>query len=185
MGSASGHSTRVLGRFRWATSPAAGLPPANGFLLPLASGGALLLLLSCLSLQSLIWGRQLEGRGAWQQRQIDDRLSSAAHRLAVAFNHSHRCLLLVPSGSWAAISVPGCGSSEALLPLLQIPVATAGAPDGAVRLVSWQPQVPDPGWGLLTLALLPDRQVAAAQRRYRLRLAAEPLRVSGVQELDP
>jgi len=165
----------------------------QGFLLPLASGAALLLLLSCLSLQSLIWGRQLEGRGAWQQRQIDDLLGSAAQRLAVAFNRSHRCLLLLPSTAWPpAGSTPPAGCDTAIHPeaLIQLLPAVERAPQGAVRLLSWQPPQAasgsaPAGWGQLILALETGGESSPIQRRYRLLLEADQPRVAGLQGLDP
>lgn len=162
----------------------------RGYLLPLAGGGSLLLLVSCLSLQSLIWGRQLDARGAWQQRQADDLLGSAAQRLAVAFNRSHRCLLALPSSAWSADAslAAGCGDAADPADLLRLSL-----PGGVVRLAGWWPPAaadgasPSPGpfgWGELTLAQeLPQRPVPV-QRRYRLLLDGESWRVIGVQELD-
>lgn len=156
----------------------------------MASGGALLLLLSCLSLQSLIRGRQLEGRGAWQRRQSDDLLASAAQRVAAALNHSQACLLTLPSSHWPAQTLnPGCGPSTnaAALQRLQLP-------DGAVKLVDWMPtpltpapasaRGPVSAWGLLSLAEAERPAAEPVQRRYRLLLAGEPLRVVSIQELD-
>lgn len=162
----------------------------RGYLLPLASGGSLLLLLSCLMLQSLIWGRQLSGRGVWQQRQADDLLGSAAQQLALTFNRSHRCLLTLPSGAWSLSPVipAGCDAAIDPAPLLRIHL-----PKGDVRLLGWAPPqatsggttgVSASGWGLLTLAQEGMRQTTPAQRRYRLLLAGEPVRVTAVQELD-
>ncbi len=181
------------GRRRWAARP---WSSEQGFLLPLASGGALLLLLSCLSLQSLIWGRQLEGRGAWQQRQIDDLLGSAAQRLAVALNRSHRCLLLLPSPAWppAGSTPPGCDTPIHPEALIQGLPAGERAPQGEVRLLRWQPPQPTagsapgaapPSWGELILALDGGGPASPVQRRYRLLLEADPPRVAGVQGLDP
>lgn len=141
-------------------------------------------------LQSLIWGRQLSGRGAWQQRQADDLLGSAAQQLALAFNSSHRCLLTVPSGAWSlSPAIPaGCDAAIDPEPLLRIHL-----PEGEVRLLGWAPPpmvpgatagVSDSGWGLLTLAQEGKSQTTPAQRRYRLLLAGEPVRVTAVQELD-
>lgn len=159
----------------------------QGYLLPLACGGSLLLLLSCLSLQSLIWGRQLDGRGAWQQRQADDRFGAAAQSLALALNTSHHCLLALPSSDWPrGEAMPaGCAAPIDPAPLWLLP-----QPGGDVRLVSWTP--PPQGStlattvavGALTLAAAPTSGSVALQRRFRLLLAGEPPRVSGVQELD-
>lgn len=159
----------------------------QGYLLPLACGGSLLLLLSCLSLQSLIWGRQLDGRGAWQQRQADDRLGAAAQSLALAFNDSHQCLLLLPSSDWPrGEAMPaGCEAPVDPAPLWLLPQS-----GGAVRLVSWMP--PPLGSPMETVAAAGQLTLAAAQshgsvplqRRFRLLLAGQPPRVSGVQELD-
>lgn len=167
-----------------------GVGSQQGFLLPLASGGALLLLLSCLSLQSLIWGRQLDGRSAWQQRQADDLLSSAAQRVAVLFNRSHRCLLTVPSAAWPVVSTTPAGCDDGVDPA---PLLQSHLPAGSVRLVGWIPPQRSEhaahagqasGWGVLTLARASGREATPLQRRYRLQLAAEPLRVISVQELD-
>lgn len=162
----------------------------RGFLLPLASGGSLLLLLSCLSLQTLIWGRQLEGRGVWQQRQVDDLLASAAQRLAVAFNRSHQCLLALPSSRWPASIAVSAGCEHPVDPAVLL---QSQLPDGAVRLIGWWPPQPSTpsstdaatGWGLMTLARSDGASASApAQRRYRLLVAGEPPRVIRVQELD-
>lgn len=171
------------------------MPPSQqGYLLPLASAGSLLLLLSCLMLQSLIWGRQLSGRGAWQQRRIDDLLGSAAQQLALALNRSHRCLLTLPSVAWSASAAPPEGCEAAVDPET---LQRIHLPDGDVRLLSWTPPQAEPGgttaesgsgWGLLTLSQEGAHPTtptpAPAQRRYRLLLAGAPLRVTAVQELD-
>ncbi len=178
---------QVLAGSRRSGLSGAGHASERGYLLPLACGGSLLLLLSCLSLQSLIWGRQLDGRGAWQQRQADDRLGAAAQSLALAFNASHHCLLALPSSAWpSGVAIPaGCPAPVDPAPLWLLP-----QPGGDVRLVSWTPpsmpqgSVPVAPAGQLTLAEAQPRGPVAVQRRFRLLLAGDPLRVNGVQELD-
>lgn len=166
---------------------AGGSASEQGYLLPLACGGSLLLLLSCLSLQSLIWGRQLDGRGAWQQRRADDRFGAAAQSLALAFNDSHQCLLALPSSVWPRDTAMPAGCTA---PIDPAPLWLLPQQGGPVRLVSWTPPPQgsalalDAAAGELTLAEAQPQGSVALQRRFRLLLAGEPPRVSGVQELD-
>uniref|UniRef100_UPI00404B26F3 hypothetical protein n=1 Tax=Cyanobium sp. TaxID=2164130 RepID=UPI00404B26F3 len=68
-----------------------------GFVLPLASAAALVLLLSSLSLQTLALQSRSRVRAQWLQRQQGDALASAAQQLAVQLQGPGQCLLRGPS----------------------------------------------------------------------------------------
>jgi hypothetical protein len=65
----------------------------GGFVLPLASAAALVLLLSSLSLQTLALQSRSRVRAQWLQRQQTDALASAAQQLAVQLEGPGQCLL--------------------------------------------------------------------------------------------
>jgi hypothetical protein len=123
-------------------------PPAReaGFLLPLATTGALVLLLSSLTLQTaVLQSRRLLVLQAQRQHQ-EDQLTSAAHRLGAELTSSYRCLLPLPSDQWPqAAATAGCPAgldSAGLLALLQ--------QEHGVALSLWQPS---PTGGELQLQL--------------------------------
>lgn len=137
-----------------------------GFVLPLSLSGALVLLLSALSLQTaVLQGRRLQ-ISERARLQADDLLASAAHRLAAQLLGSHRCLLPLDSTAWQPqILSTACPSG------LDPTLLTSTELDGQrVQLLHWQPSA---GGGELSLGL------GAYQRRYQLSLAPAP----GLQEL--
>jgi hypothetical protein len=73
-----------------------------GFVLPLASAAALVLLLSSLSLQTLALQSRSRVRAQWLQRQQGDALASAAQHLAVQLEGPGQCLLRGPSEACGA-----------------------------------------------------------------------------------
>lgn len=170
-------------------------PPDGGFVLPLALFGALVLLLSSLSLQSLaLQSRSNEGVGRLR-RQREDALFSAA-QLLVGRLQQHRCLLALPLSDWtrpspAAEQCSTAGERQALLE------GALPAPDGAAGRFSLVDVAPAhrmdaaaaaPTDGLegvdLTLQWRPSGG-GREQRRFRLRLepAADPLQAPLVRGL--
>lgn len=122
--------------------------------MPLALVGALLILLSALSQQTLALQQQRQITLEQQQWQGVDRLASAAHQWAHDLHGDWRCLLTVPSSVW---SLQPCAKSADFDRLYSKVV------DGrTVRLMTWQPGVI--GQGELSLQLVPD----GLQRRFRL-----------------
>jgi hypothetical protein len=121
----------------------------SGFLLPLATTGALVLLLSSLSLQTaVLQSRRVLLLQAQRQHQ-EDQLTSAAHRLGAELTGPYRCLLALPSEQWpqaaAAAATAGCPAGvdpAGLLALLQ--------QEHGVALSRWQPS---PTGGELQLQL--------------------------------
>jgi len=137
-----------------------------GFVLPLSITGALVLLLSSLSLQSLVLHTRQVQAAERTRLQAEDRLASGAQRLAADFQGRLACLQAVPLAEWR-------------LQALREPCPAGLDPDGLQRLwidgqplqlAAWTPE-PD-GGGVLQLQL-PDGGMA---RRYWLGTA-------GVKEL--
>jgi hypothetical protein len=160
-----------------------GRRPGNGFALPIALGGSLLLLLSSGSLQLL--ALQSRVRMAEQQRQLqrEDVLASAAQQQVAALATQANCLLAVDLSDWAAVA-PSCGlGADQLASLQQGQVGGQG-----YRIAAYRPRqsaVAAPFHAELELQLIGDRPWRAA---YRLGLApageaAQQLRVTAVQEL--
>lgn len=142
-----------------------------GFVLPLAVAGALLLLLSSLSLSAAaLQAQRLEAAQRARQK-AEDQLASAAHQLAAALQGPYHCLLATPSAQWQAAALPAaCGRDLDPAPLLRL---RAGAAE--VQLRRWQPDGSGSG-GELWLQLGAD----GAQRHYGLHLLAP---AQGLQEL--
>lgn len=139
----------------------------EGFVLPLAITGALVLLLSSLSLQSiLLHTRQVQA--AERQRLVaSDQLASAAQQVAAAFQGPFACLHALPSELWSG-GLPADACPPDLDPALLQTIPTAG---GAVHLIRWEPWE---GGGQLELQLAD--QGPGLRRRFRLSSA-------GVREL--
>ena len=137
----------------------------GGFVLPLSITGALVLLLSSLSLQSLVLHTRQVQAAERTRLQAEDRLASGAQRLAADFQGRLACLKDVPLTDWR-------------LQALREPCPSDLDPDALQRLwIDGQPLqlagwTPQPGGGVLQLQL-PDGGVA---RRYWLGTA-------GVKEL--
>jgi len=153
----------------------------NGFALPIALGGSLLLLISSGSLQLL--ALQSGVRVAEQQRQLqrEDVLASAAQQQVAALATQANCLLAVELAAWAAVA-PSCGlMGDQLAALQQGQVAGQG-----YRVAAYRPQTAmAPFSAELELQLTGDRPWRAA---FRLGLApageaAQQLQVTAVQDL--
>ena len=129
-----------------------------GFVLPLSITGALVLLLSSLSLQTLVLHTRQVQAAERTRLQAEDRLASGAQRLAADFQGRLACLKAVPLADWR-------------LQALREPCPAGLDPDALQRLwidgqelqlAGWTPQ-PE-GGGTLQLQL-PDGGLA---RRYWL-----------------
>lgn len=103
-----------------------------GFLLPLASLVSLVMLLGCLSMQSMTLQNAERLAALLRLRQAEDSLSSAAQHLVAALQSQHRCLLSLPLEQWSAAS---CISASQLQGLAQGEVNAM-----PVQLVDWRPQ---------------------------------------------
>jgi hypothetical protein len=149
----------------------------RGFLLPLASSAALLLLLSSLSLQAM--ALQQRARLAAQQRQRgwDDRLMSAAQAFTGQLQRHHRCRLSLPASQWAAQPCQPAGTPGGILEPAIV--------DAGIRLVAY---CPDPGTPPQATLVLELAELAPPQRAiFRLALAPgetpeAPLRVVDLHE---
>lgn len=135
-------------------------------MLPLSITGALVLLLSSLSLQSLVLHTRQVQAAERVRLQVEDRLASGAQRLAADFQGRLSCLMAVPLGDWhrQALREPcPAGLDPDALQRLWI--------DGQeLQLAGWTPQAE--GGGVLQLQL----PGGGLKRRYWLSPA-------GVKEL--
>lgn len=128
-----------------------------GFALPLALTGSLVLLLSGLSMQSLVLhGRQVQ-LAERRRLQSEDRLASAAQRVAADLAGPYACLKQLPLEQWRPEALPSscpAGLDPQWLVAMEIDGQT-------VRLASW---LPAQGGGLLQLQLAGE----GPERRFRL-----------------
>jgi hypothetical protein len=114
-------------------------PPAQaGFVLPLSLTGALVMLLSSLSIQSLVLHTRQVQAAERVRLQAEDRLASASQQWAARLQGPFACLSPVASADWQT----------------QIAGET-------VKLLSWEPSTTG---GVLRLQLSPN----GLQRRYGL-----------------
>lgn len=142
-------------------------PPAGtaGFLLPLASGAALVLLLSGLSLQTAVLHQRELAAEALRQRHEEDALASAAQRLVAQLDGPYRCLMTLPLVQWSAAAA-ACDP-----PISTVQLAALHEPQEAglaLRLLAWEPQ---PAAATLQLAVARgtqggDGETLASQRRF-------------------
>ena len=86
----------------------------QGFLLPLSSAAALLLLVGSLSLQTVSLEARRHLHLQLQLRQQQDLLSSAAQQLVGRLKLHHSCLLELPSSQWAGAPCLAAEAPEAL-----------------------------------------------------------------------
>ena len=136
-----------------------------GFVLPLSISGVLVLLLSSLSLQSLVLHTRQVQAAERTRLQAEDRLASAAQRLAAELQGRFACLRPVPLAEWQAGALPvDCPLDLDPQALHRFTI------DGQeVELLSWTPQ---PEGGDLQLQLAGG----GLRRRYSFG-------VTGVKEL--
>ncbi len=103
-----------------------------GFLLPLASLASLVMLLGCLSMQSMTLQNAHRLAALTRLRQAEDSSMSAAQQLVAALQSQHRCLLPLPLEQW---STAGCISATQLQDLVRGEVNAV-----PYQLVGWRPQ---------------------------------------------
>jgi len=145
-----------------------GCPREQGFILPMAIGSALLLLLGSLSVQTVALQGRLgqasrEGRG----RQ-EDALAAAAQQLVAVMNLRHPCLLVLPLTRWSQEGRP-CASAPEQAALLR------GEGGGSRwHLLDWRSSAA----GAEALIELDSAASGAPPRRaaFAVALLAEPLR---------
>jgi hypothetical protein len=155
--------------------------PRNGFALPIALGGSMLLLLSSGSLQLLALHNRARLAEQQRQLQVEDLLASAAQQQAAALATQANCLLAVDLAQWVAVA-PGCGlGSDQLAALQQGQVGGQG-----YRVAAYRPAAAAAtGSAELELQLTGARPWRAVFRLGLAPAAQTPgqLRVTAVQEL--
>ena len=152
----------------------------DGFALPVALGGSLLLLLSSGSLQLLALHNRARVVDQQRHLQVEDLLASAAQQQVAALVTQANCLLAVDLVQWAAVA-PSCGlGEEAVAALQQGQVGGQG-----YRVAAYRPAAGAAASAELELQLTGERPWRAV---YRLGLApaaasTAQLQVTAVQEL--
>ena len=129
-----------------------------GFVLPLSITGALVLLLSSLSLQSMLLHTRQVQAAERRRLQAEDLLASAAQRLAADFQGQLACLKAVPLAEWP-VQAQREPCPPGLNPDAFEQLRIHGQP---VKLASWTPQ--SDGAGQLQLQIPDD----GLTRRYWL-----------------
>ncbi len=153
---------------------------ATGFALPLAIAAALVLLLASLASQSALHQARLRNAAALGERQLEDGLASAAHRLVAQVAARHPCLLALPLDHWPHAG-SACADAAQQAALREGQVAAL-----PYRLLAWQPAVAaEPALPSLHLELASRATVAAPAGRaaFALDLHGDPPRVRGLREL--
>lgn len=141
-------------------------PAQAGFVLPLSTTGALVLLLSSLSIQSMVLHTRQVQAAERSRLAAEDQLASAAQQLASRLQGPFACLQPVASADWQSSPLTlACPPELDLAPMQSIPVE-----GDVVQLLSWSPQAD--GGGVMQLRL----GAHGLQRRYGLSAA-------GLQEL--
>lgn len=152
---------------------------SEGFALPLAVAGAMLLLLSSSSLQMLALHNRTQLARQHRRLQIEDTLASAAHQQIARLAEHGSCLLGLDQAQWSAAAADCALSAEALATLQQ---GQVGA--DTYRVATYRPLG---GEAQATSAELELQLVGSLSWRasYRLSLApaAAGLRVIAVREL--
>lgn len=157
--------------------------PEAGFLLPLASTASLVLLLGCLSLQTLTLQNAHRLASLSGLRQAEDRLMSSAQQLVAALQNQHRCLLTLPLEQWSAAS---CVSAT------QLPLLAQGEVQSVpYQLVGWQPQAsssvataaPSEAGAELLLELKASEGQPALRSAFAVALQGNPPQVSDLRLL--
>jgi hypothetical protein len=158
-------------------------PSEAGFLLPMASMVSLLLLLGCLSIQSVTLQNAWRLAALSRLRGAEDNLMSAAQHLVGALQSQHSCLLSLRLEQW---SKAGCISAAQLPDLAQGEVQSV-----PYQLVAWKPQAAtalvtaDPsavGVELLMEVRPPDGQ-PALRSAFAVALQGSPPRVKDLRLL--
>ncbi len=107
-----------------------------GFVLPLSITGALVLLLSSLSMQSLVLHTHQVQAAERTRLQAEDRLASAAQRLAADLQGRFACLQALPLADWRQELLPA--SCPAKLDAEQLKRQWIEGQE--VQLAGWEPQ---------------------------------------------
>jgi hypothetical protein len=129
----------------------------EGFVLPLSLTGALVLLLSSLSIQSMVLHTRQVQAAERVRLQQEDRLASAAQQWAARLQGPFVCLRPLASAAWQIQPLPAdCPPDLDPKDLQQVELA-----GDTVQLLSWQPSAEG---GVLLLQLAEG----GLQRRYGL-----------------
>ena len=160
---------------------------AQGFVLPLAMGASLVLVLAALSAHTTSLQIRLQGVREQQQRQMEDRLASAGHMVLADLNQNQPCLLGVPLERWNDLGL-ACASPGTLQSLREGQVLGS-----SYRLIGWSPDV-QPAELLLELADAggqPPRRGAFSVRLTPPQPPSQPhpqasdVRLLGLRGLEP
>jgi hypothetical protein len=154
-------------------------PSEAGFLLPMASMASLILLLGCLSIQSVTLQNAWRLAALSRLRGAEDSLMSAAQHLVGALQSQHSCLLYLTLEQW---SRAGCISAAQLSGLAQGEVQSV-----PYQLVAWQPLAAPAlakavGVELLLELRPPDGQ-PALRSAFAVALQGSPPRVTDLRLL--
>ena len=148
--------------------------PESGFVLPLALGVSMLLLLSSLSLQTVALQGRLDQVSQAGRGRDEDALVGAAQRLVGELNRRHACLLSLHFSRW-----PQEGQGCASLPQQEALVGEAGSFGG--RLLAWSPGATE-AEALVEAA--PAVQGGIARRAvFKVVLHSDPIRAQSPQLL--
>ncbi|MEB3317691.1 MAG: hypothetical protein VKO39_06070 [Cyanobacteriota bacterium] len=138
-----------------------------GFLMPLATGAAGLLLLLGLTLQAMALQERAQVSAQERLQRENDLLVSAAHQLLTALNRSHGCLLVLPLERWETDGAV-CATPQALAALRRAEVWRV-----PVRLLGWRPAT-DGLSADLELVLEAGDSRAARRGRFAAQLTGDP-----------
>jgi hypothetical protein len=159
----------------------------QGFVLPVAMGASLVLLLGSLSAHTASLQLRLQGIREQQQRRAEDRLASAGQQLLAELHRSHPCLLGLSLQEWDVQGL-SCAPAPTIAALRQGQVLGA-----SYRLVAWRPEL-QPAELLLELAAgegQPARQgafavqLAPAQPPVQLQPQITDVRLVGLRGVAP
>jgi hypothetical protein len=153
---------------------------AAGFALPLAIAAALVLLLASLASQSALLQARLRNSAARAERQLEDGLASAAHRLVAQVVTRHPCLLSLPLEHWPRAGADCADAAQ------QGALREGQIPALAYRLLAWQPATAaEPALPSvhLELASRPAPGTPAWRGAFALELHGDARRVRGLREL--
>ena len=151
----------------------------DGFALPIAVGGSLLLLLSSGSLQLLALHSRARMVDQQRQLQVEDLLASAAQQQAAVLATQANCLLAVDLAQWTAVA-PGCGlGGDQVAALQQGQVGSQG-----YRVAAYRPAAAAAS-AELELQLTGERPWRGVYRLGLAQAAGAPgqLQVIAIQEL--
>jgi len=165
--------SRIRGR-----AAATQLLPAGqaGFLLPVAFGVSLLLLLGSLSLQTVVLQARLGLRLQEERGLQEDALAAAAQQLVAAINRDHPCLLSLPLERWSqeGLACASAGQQQAL---------TRGvSAEARWQLVGWEPLAERVQ---AVIDLEPARTAVGRRGRFVAGLLGTPLRAQAPGPLAP